>query len=127
MIDEFPILGVAAAFARGTSVLHGLAELKVKESDRLAAIVAGLQACGVDAKDEGDTLVIHGTGGARGGARVPAHHDHRIAMSFLVLGLASEHEVTVDDASIIATSFPEFMDLMTGLGAQIENQTDGKI
>src|SRR5205823_4894253 len=91
MIDEYPILGVAAAFAGGQTVMHGLAELRVKESNRLAAIVAGLRACGVDTREEGDSLLVQGVGGRpRGGVEVEAHHDHRIAMSFLVMGLAAE-------------------------------------
>ena len=90
MIDEYPILAVAAAFARGRDVMHGLGELRVKESNRLAAVVAGLRACGVDAREEGDSLIVEGLGGPPpGGAEVRAHHDHRIAMSFLVLGLAA--------------------------------------
>lgn len=120
MIDEYPIVAVAAAHAQGRSVMHGLAELRVKESDRLAAIIAGLRACGVEAHDEGDSLVVEGTGGApRGGGEVAAHHDHRIAMSFLVLGLAAQQPVSVDSADMIATSFPGFVDLMRGLGAPV--------
>ena len=120
MIDEYPILAVAAAFADGTSVMHGLSELRVKESDRLAAIIAGLRACGVDARDEGDTLIVQGCGGApRGGASVAAYHDHRIAMSFLVMGLASDQPVEVDSAAMIATSFPDFTRLMRSIGARI--------
>lgn len=120
MIDEFPILAIAAACAEGRSVMHGLAELKVKESDRLAAIVAGLRACGADAHDEGDTLIVEGMGRPpRGGARVAAHHDHRIAMSFLVLGLATPAPIEVDSAPMIATSFPGFVDLMRSIGARI--------
>jgi 3-phosphoshikimate 1-carboxyvinyltransferase len=121
MIDEYPILAVAAAFATGRSVMHGLAELRVKESDRLAAIIAGLTACGVTAYDEGDTLIVEGQGAPPpGGGEVAAHHDHRIAMSFLVMGLAAQKSVTVDSASMIATSFPGFADLMRSLGARIE-------
>ena len=121
MIDEYPILGVAAAFASGRTVMHGLAELRVKESDRLAAIVAGLQGCGVDAREEGDSIIVEGTGTPpRGGADVRAHHDHRIAMSFLVMGLASEQPVSVDSADMIATSFPNFVALMRSLGAAIQ-------
>lgn len=120
MIDEYPILGIAAAFASGRSVMHGLSELRVKESDRLTAIVAGLQACGVDARDEDDSLVIEGLGGPPpGGGDVQARHDHRIAMSFLVMGLAARQPVTVDSADMIATSFPDFVPLMHSLGARI--------
>jgi 3-phosphoshikimate 1-carboxyvinyltransferase len=120
MIDEYPILGVAAAFASGRSVMHGLSELRVKESDRLAAIVAGLRACGVDARDEGDSLIVEGQSSTPpGGGDVQAHHDHRIAMSFLVMGLAAQRSVTVDSADMIATSFPDFVPLMRSLGAQI--------
>ncbi|MGZ8351097.1 MAG: 3-phosphoshikimate 1-carboxyvinyltransferase, partial [Allosphingosinicella sp.] len=120
MIDEYPILAVAAACAEGTSVLHGLGELRVKESDRLGAIVAGLRACGVAAEAEGDVLRIHGTGGPpEGGGAIITHGDHRIAMSFLVLGLASRLPVKVDEPQMIATSFPGFPGLMTGLGARI--------
>jgi 3-phosphoshikimate 1-carboxyvinyltransferase len=120
MIDEYPILGVAAAFARGTTIMHGLAELRVKESNRLAAIIAGLQACGVDAREEDDSLIVEGLGvSPAGGAQVQAHHDHRIAMSFLVMGLAARQSVTVDSAGMIATSFPNFVSLMQSLGARI--------
>jgi 3-phosphoshikimate 1-carboxyvinyltransferase len=120
MIDEYPILAVAAAFAMGRTVMHGLAELRVKESNRLAAVVAGLRACGVDAMEEGDSLIVEGTGSPpRGGAEVQAHHDHRIAMSFLVMGLAAQQPVAVDSAGMIATSFPNFVALMQSLGARI--------
>jgi len=120
MIDEYPILAVAAAFAMGRTVMHGLAELRVKESNRLAAVVAGLRACGVDAMEEGDSLIVEGTGSPpRGGAEVRAHHDHRIAMSFLVMGLAAQQPVAVDSAGMIATSFPNFVALMQPLGARI--------
>jgi 3-phosphoshikimate 1-carboxyvinyltransferase len=121
MIDEIPILGIAAACARGTTIVHGLAELKVKESDRLAAVVNGLRACGVDARSEGDSLIVNGSGEPpKGGARVPAYHDHRIAMSFLVLGLVSQQPVEVDSAPMIETSFPGFADLMRSIGGRIE-------
>jgi 3-phosphoshikimate 1-carboxyvinyltransferase len=120
MIDEYPILAVAAAFARGRTIMHGLAELRVKESDRLAAVVDGLKACGVKASEEGDSLVVEGAGRPPpGGATVRAYHDHRIAMSFLVLGMAAEKEVSVDSANMIATSFPTFLALMRSLGAEI--------
>jgi len=121
MIDEYPILAVAAAFAEGPTVMHGLGELRVKESDRLAAILAGLRACGVEAREEGDSLIVEGTGTLpRGGCEVPAHDDHRIAMSFLVMGLAAEQPVAVDSARMIATSFPSFVPLMRSLGARID-------
>ena len=104
----------------GRTVLHGLAELRVKECDRLAAIVHGLRACGVDATEQDDSLVIVGAGGPPpGGGFVEAHDDHRIAMSFLVLGLASRSPVTVDSAASIATSFPGFVDLMRTIGGRI--------
>jgi len=120
MIDEYPILGVAAACASGTTVMRGLAELRVKESDRLAAVAAGLRACGVEVKEGEDSLTIHGTGSPPvGGGEVEAHHDHRIAMSFLVLGLAAERPVAVDSAGMIATSFPTFVPLMRALGADL--------
>ena len=118
MIDEYPILAVAAAFAKGETVMHGLSELRVKESDRLAAIVESLLACGVKARAEGDSLYVTG-GTVDGGATIRARYDHRIAMSFLVLGMASKNPVTVDDATAIRTSFPNFMELMNGLGANI--------
>jgi len=124
MIDEYPILAVAAACARGTTVMRGLSELRVKESDRLAAVARGLAACGVAVEEGADSLVVHGCGDRaggrpRGGARIATNLDHRIAMSFLVMGLAAEQPVTVDDASPIDTSFPGFGDLMAALGARI--------
>jgi 3-phosphoshikimate 1-carboxyvinyltransferase len=121
MIDEYPILAVAAAFASGTTIMRGLAELRVKESNRLAAVVAGLRACGVDANEEGDSLIVQGCGGPPpGDARVASHHDHRIAMSFLVLGLGAHQPVSVDGGEMIATSFPGFVPLMQSLGARVE-------
>lgn len=121
MIDEYPILAIAASCATGKSVMRGLSELRVKESNRLAAIIAGLQACGVDAREKGDDLIVYGRGKPpHGGGTVVTHYDHRIAMSFLVLGLVSDEPVTVDDTRAIATSFPGFMGLMRGLGARIE-------
>jgi 3-phosphoshikimate 1-carboxyvinyltransferase len=120
MIDEYPILAVAAAFASGRTIMRGLSELRVKESDRLDAILAGLRACGVESWAEGDDLFIEGCGAPpKGGARVLAQGDHRIAMSFLVMGLAAEQPVTVDSADAIPTSFPGFVPLMQSLGARI--------
>jgi 3-phosphoshikimate 1-carboxyvinyltransferase len=120
MIDEYPILAVAASFARGTTVMHGLAELRVKESNRLAAVVEGLRANRVNAWEEGDSLIVEGAGEPpRGGADVLAHQDHRIAMSFLVMGLGALQPVAVDSANMIATSFPNFVSLMQLLGGQI--------
>ncbi len=117
MIDEYPVLAAVAALAEGESSLRGLSELKVKESDRLAATAEGLMACGVEARVEGDDLIVVGREKVEGGAVVSTHMDHRIAMAFLVLGLAAEKPVTVYDTSMIATSFPEFVPLMTKLGA----------
>jgi 3-phosphoshikimate 1-carboxyvinyltransferase len=123
MIDEYPILAIAAAFATGETKMIGLEELRVKESDRLAAVANGLNANGVDYSEGHDWLVVRGRpdGKDLGGGIVATHLDHRIAMSFLIMGLASEKQVTVDDASMIATSFPQFMDLMKGLGADISD------
>ncbi len=118
MIDEYPMLAVVAAFAHGMTRMDGLAELKVKESDRLAATAAGLAANGVKAEVDGDTLIVHGAGHVPGGGLVATHLDHRMAMSFLVMGLASAQPVTVDDTAMIATSFPEFRSLMEQLGAR---------
>jgi len=119
MIDEYPILAVAAAFARGATRMRGLAELRVKESDRLSAIAAGLRAAGVGAEINGDDLIIEGRGGGEvaGGGLAVTHLDHRIAMSFLVLGLGSNRGMAVDDVGMIATSFPAFRELMENLGA----------
>jgi 3-phosphoshikimate 1-carboxyvinyltransferase len=118
MIDEYPALAIVAPFAKGVTRMEGLAELKVKESDRLAAVAAGLAVNGIDAKVEGDTLTV--AGGVRGGGTVATHLDHRIGMAFLTLGLATEREVAVDDVTMIATSFPEFVPLMRSLGAEFE-------
>jgi 3-phosphoshikimate 1-carboxyvinyltransferase len=121
MIDEYPILAIAAACARGTTRLAGLAELRVKESDRLAAIARGLVACGVEVEAGEDSLLVHGRGGPPpGGGVIDAHHDHRIAMSFLVLGTLARTPVTVEGAETIETSFPGFAALMNRLGAKIE-------
>jgi 3-phosphoshikimate 1-carboxyvinyltransferase len=119
MIDEYPVLAVAAAFAQGETRMRGLHELRVKESDRLAAVAAGLAAAGVEQAIEGDDLLVFGGAGAvRGGGLVVTHLDHRIAMSFLTMGLASDKAMGIDDAAMIATSFPAFQSLMEQLGAQ---------
>jgi 3-phosphoshikimate 1-carboxyvinyltransferase len=116
MIDEYPILAVAASFARGTTRMRGLAELRVKESDRLAATAALLEANGAKVSIEGDDLLVHGTGAPpAGGGLVTTHMDHRIAMAALVMGFATQNPVTVDDASFIDTSFPGFAALMNRL------------
>jgi 3-phosphoshikimate 1-carboxyvinyltransferase len=120
MIDEYPVLAVAAACAAGTTVMQGLGELRVKESDRLAAIAKGLRACGASVEDGPDSLTVQaGSGRPRGGAEIATNLDHRIAMAFLVMGMVAERPVVVDDGSPIETSFPGFTDLMNGLGAQI--------
>jgi 3-phosphoshikimate 1-carboxyvinyltransferase len=122
MIDEYPILAVAAACAKGRTVMRGLGELRVKESDRLAAVAAGLAACGVALQEGAESLEVTGTAGRPPGGNatpIATRLDHRIAMSFLVLGLAAEQPVTIDDDEPIATSFPGFVELMTGLGARI--------
>ncbi len=118
MIDEYPVLAVVAAFAEGETHMAGLAELKVKESDRLAATAAGLTACGVEVRIETDDLIVRGAGNVKGGGRVETHMDHRLAMAFLTLGLGAQEPVTVDDVAMIATSFPGFVSLMSGLGAE---------
>ncbi|HZQ01531.1 MAG TPA: 3-phosphoshikimate 1-carboxyvinyltransferase [Reyranella sp.] len=120
MIDEYPILAVAAACADGTTTMLGLAELRAKESDRLASVAAGLAANGIKHDMGRDSLTVHGAGVPAGGGLVATHLDHRIAMAFLVLGLAAREPVAVDDGSPIDTSFPDFVPLMNGLGARIE-------
>lgn len=120
MIDEIPALAVACAFADGESSIEGLGELRVKESDRLGAVVAGLTACGVTAVVDGDTLRIFGRSKVRGGASIATRGDHRIAMAFLTLGLGAEQPVEVDEAEMIATSFPGFAEVMRLLGANLE-------
>ena len=123
MIDEYPILAIAAAFAEGKTRMEGLSELRVKESDRLAAMKNGLERCGVETETGKDWLVVHGVGGAgkrpKGGKIVPVEFDHRIAMSFLVMGMMTERPVTIDDGSFISTSFPQFCSMMLSLGANI--------
>lgn len=121
MIDEFPALAMVAACADGVTQMKGLSELRVKESDRLAAIATGLEACGVRVETGADSLTVHGTGHPpKGGAMIETHLDHRIAMSFLALGVASDEPIAIDDSRPIATSFPNFVDLMNDLGARIE-------
>jgi 3-phosphoshikimate 1-carboxyvinyltransferase len=122
MIDEYPILAVAAAFARGPTVMRGIGEMRVKESDRIAAMAAALGACGVEAVEEPEGLIVTGSADGRppaGGGRVTTHGDHRTAMASLVLGLAARAPVEVDEAGMIATSFPEFASTMAALGADI--------
>ena len=122
MIDEYPILSVVAAFATGKTVMKGVKELRVKESDRIDAMARGLEACGVRIEEDEDTLIVYGmgAGGMPGGATAATHLDHRIAMSFLVAGMAAQKPVSVDDASPILTSFPIFEGLMQSLGATLE-------
>lgn len=119
MIDEYPVLAATAAFASGRTVMRGIGEMRVKESDRIALMARGLAACGVVVEEEPEGLIVTG-GPVAGGATVETAHDHRIAMSHLVLGLAAARPVTVRDPEMIATSFPGFVQLMQGLGADIE-------
>ncbi len=122
MIDEYPVLAVAAAFAEGDTVMRGIGELRVKESDRLGAIARGLAACGIAVEEGADSLVIHGRGAGgppAGGATIATELDHRLAMSFLVLGLATAKPVAIDDATPIETSFPGFASRMAAIGADI--------
>ena len=118
MIDEYPILAATAAFAQGATVMRGVGEMRVKESDRIALMVNGLRACGVAVDEEPEGFIVTG-GAVRCCATVHTAHDHRIAMSHLVLGLAAEQPVSVDEPGMIATSFPGFVDLMNGMGAEI--------
>jgi len=123
MIDEYPVLAVAASFATGETVMRGIHELRVKESDRIAATAAGLRVNGVKVHETDDSLSVEGRGAhVEGGGHVVTHMDHRIAMSFLVMGLGAQRPITVDDASMIATSFPNFVHLMRGLGASFAGQ-----
>lgn len=119
MIDEYLILAVAAAFAQGTTRMRGLKELRVKESDRLEATADMLRVNGVSVEIEGDDLIVHGKSNVTGGGEVKTHMDHRIAMSALMMGLASEQPVRIDDSAFIATSFPDFTGLMRSLGADL--------
>ncbi len=124
MIDEYPILAVAAAFANGQTIMDGIGELRVKESDRIKLMADGLTACGVDVEEGPEMLVVNGKGAnnkPNGGVSITTHGDHRIAMSFLVFGTAAKEAVQVDEAEMIKTSFPNFTELMTELGASIVN------
>jgi len=118
MIDEYLVLAVAAGFAEGTTIMRGLRELRVKESDRLEATAAMLRVNGVKVEISGDDMIVEGKGHVAGGGLVATHMDHRIAMSALVIGLASDKPVKVDDTAFIATSFPDFIPMMRGLGAE---------
>ena len=118
MSDEYPVLAATADLAVGATVMRGIGEMRVKESDRIALMAAGLTACGVRVEEEAEGFTVTG-GSLRGGAAVTTHGDHRIAMSHLVLGLAADEAVTVDEPGMIATSFPDFVELMRGLGADI--------
>ncbi|NOR61324.1 MAG: 3-phosphoshikimate 1-carboxyvinyltransferase, partial [Rhodobacteraceae bacterium] len=122
MIDEYPILAVVAATAEGTTVMRGIKELRVKESDRIDAMVRGLKANGVDVEEGEDFMVVHGTGKILGGATCETYLDHRIAMSFMCLGMATEKPVRIDDAGPIETSFPDFIPLMERLGASFRRE-----
>ena len=120
MIDEYPVLAALAATVEGQTVMRGLGELRVKESDRISAMTAGLQACGVPVEEFEDGLVVSGNGDfVPGGTIAATHLDHRIAMSFLVLGMASQNSIAIDDDATIDTSFPEFVEIMNGLGAAL--------
>jgi 3-phosphoshikimate 1-carboxyvinyltransferase len=121
MIDEFPILSVVAAFAEGLTLMNGVKELRVKESDRIDVMAQGLKACGITVEETEDTMLVRGMGadGVPGGGTCATHLDHRIAMSFLVLGMATMQSVSIDDGGPVATSFPIFEPLMMELGAQI--------
>jgi 3-phosphoshikimate 1-carboxyvinyltransferase len=122
MIDEYPILAALAATAEGTTIMRGVKELRVKESDRIDAMARGLEAQGVQIEEDEDTLIVHGRGadGVRGGGTAITHLDHRIAMSFMCLGMAAQDAISIDDAGAIGTSFPDFAGLMNGLGGKLE-------
>ncbi|MGC1625038.1 MAG: 3-phosphoshikimate 1-carboxyvinyltransferase, partial [Pseudolabrys sp.] len=119
MIDEYPILAVAASFAEGVTRMRGLKELRVKESDRLVATADMLRVNGVTVEIEGDDLIIQGKGRPAGGGEVKTHTDHRIAMAALMMGLGTENPVRIDDSAFIATSFPGFVDLMRSIGSDL--------
>ena len=120
MIDEYPILMIAAAFATGDTVIRGAKEMRVKESDRIAVMARGLIAAGISIEELDDGMIVKGNGRPpAGGAKIATDMDHRIAMSFLVLGMASKAGIDIDDAEMIDTSFPGFAGLMNGLGAKI--------
>ena len=121
MIDEYPVLAALAATAEGSTIMRGIKELRVKESDRIDAMARGLEACGVSLEEGKDHLIVHGRGpgSVPGGATVGTRLDHRIAMAFLCLGLAANRPITIDDGAPIATSFPSFLPLMRALGADI--------
>jgi 3-phosphoshikimate 1-carboxyvinyltransferase len=119
MIDEYPILAATAAFAEGVTVMRGVGEMRVKESDRISLMVEGLRACGVQVEEEPEGFIVTGAPSVPGGATVHTAHDHRIAMSHLVLGLAADQPVSVDEPGMIATSFPGFVEMMNGLGGGI--------
>ena len=123
MIDEYPVLAVAAAFAQGKTTMKDVGELRVKESDRLRAVANGLEANGVSFVEGNDFLIVEGNPmrSGTGGGKVETHLDHRIAMAFLVMGMAAEKPVTIDDGNIIATSFPQFLSIIDDLGAEIES------
>ena len=123
MIDEYPILAIAAAYARGVTRLSGLSELRLKESDRLSAIEVGLKSCGVTANVEENDLIIEGNGDKiLGGGQIKTNFDHRIAMAFLVAGMGARNPISIDDESSISTSFPGFSGLMGDIGANIRQQ-----
>jgi 3-phosphoshikimate 1-carboxyvinyltransferase len=120
MIDEYPVLAAIAAFAEGKTVMRGIGEMRVKESDRIALMARALTDNGVDVEEEPEGMIVRGTGvPPRGGASVTTHGDHRIAMSNLILGLGAQQSVTVDQPGMIATSFPGFVEMMRRLGAPI--------
>jgi 3-phosphoshikimate 1-carboxyvinyltransferase len=120
MIDEYPILSVAASRAQGKTYMPGVAELRVKETDRISVMAEGLKACGVEVSETNDSMTVIGGSPIKGGARIASQHDHRIAMSFLVLGMVAQSPVTMLDVATISTSFPDFAAIMNKSGAQLE-------